>query len=761
MFKRNMRIKNITSLFLLFVIFCQIGFAEDNIVVNNVTIQGTKRIDLQAALTNITARSGVVSNATIRQDIRNLYKTGFFEQIEARVESSSLIYQVTEKPVIRKVFIKGNEEVSESDLSEYLNFSERRFIDQNAIDIVIRKAINYYKTQGFYDVSFTHSTVAAAENEIDVIFEVKEGKKYKIEEVELRGVSNLDADEMREQIQTQRYKWWSSWLFGTGRVNPDLLQNDKAILKQYLVDHGHVDGFVKDPIIEKRDGELYVTFEVFEGEQYKIGDVTVAGDLIENSEKATLDAIKTQSGEVFSGSMLREDSLKISDKFGDKGYAFANVVPNTSIRRADRLVDVTFTNDKGTQVKIDRIKIKGNTKTYDNVIRRELRVQEQELYSTSKLKRSREVLERLGYFEEVSFSTEPGSKPDEVNMLINVREGSTGTFSVGAGYATSDGPIFNSQLSENNFMGTGRNLTLNADIGTQRENLILSLQDRRLNDSFWSGGVSVMRTDRVFFDFDREMSGGSLNLGYPLEEVFGEWAQDINFSLKYEYMNIDIYNVDPNDAAQFVIDSEGKTTSSSITPSLTRNTINNPLNPIRGSRQVISTEFAGFGGKEDFYLFEASNTIYRPLAETSWGDFIFSMRNQLGYGDTNDGDPFPLFRRYFPGGINSVRGYRVRTLGPKDENGNEYGGSKQFINNFEVIMPLINSAGLKLVVFYDVGEAFDDNQSIDFGELREAYGYGLRWMSPMGPIRLEFGIPIDKQPGEDSMVTLFSFGAPL
>jgi outer membrane protein insertion porin family len=210
-----------------------------------------------------------------------------------------------------------------------------------------------------------------------------------------------------------------------------------------------------------------------------------------------------------------------------------------------------------------------------------------------------------------------------------------------------------------------------------------------------------------------------------------------------------------------VIDSAGKSTASAITPSLIRNTINNPLNPTDGSRQTLSVEFAGLGGDQDFYLVEARNSWFYPMVKTEVGEFVLSNRTTFDYGDSLNDDPFPLYRRFFPGGINTVRGYRNRTLGPTDINGREYGGSKQLINNLEVIFPLINSAGFKGVVFYDAGQAFDDNQSIDISLLRQAWGYGIRWASPMGPIRIEFGYPIDRQPGERSVQTMFSFGAPL
>lgn len=734
--------------------------------VSAVVIEGNRRIDSEALRLNLKARPGDLNSALINEDIKTLYRLGFFEQVSASLVPAGegggriLRYVVVEKPVVRKVLIKGNKDVSESDLSEVLKFGERRFVDKTGVLSIIRRATAYYQQKGYYDAALDFSLEPVGENEVDVTFQVTEGERYKIEEVVFNGLQLLDEDDLRSAIQTKHYKWWNSWLLGTGRVNPEMLQNDKAILQQYLFDHGFVEGGVSEAVVEKRDDGLRVAFDVTEGRQYKVGSLGVSGDLIDNSSAATLAGVALTDGEVFSATKLREDSFKISEKFADRGYAFANVVPDTSLDCQAGLVNVNFVVNQGLPVTIDRILIRGNEKTYDNVIRRELKVQEQELYSATKLKRSQTLLERLGYFEEVSIATEPKPDKDKVDLKVNVREGSTGAFSAGAGYSTSDGAIFNVRISENNFLGTGRMISFDVDVGTERENYVLSLTDRRFNDTYWSTGIEAMRAEREFFDFDRTLTGGGVSFGYPLEEAFGSWAEDLSFSTKYQYLDIEITDVDP-DSAQLVLDSVGTSTVSGVTPRLVRNTINNPLNPSSGSRQDLSIELTGLGGQEDYYLLEFRNTWYYPLFSMGAGNLVFSWRFHVGYGETYDGETFPLFRRYFPGGINSVRGFENRSLGPKDENGHEYGGNKELINNFELIFPLVESAGLKGVTFFDAGEAFDDNQSIDIGELRQAYGFGLRWMSPMGPIRIEFGFPLDKQEGEDSFVTMFSFGAPM
>ena len=745
----------------------QFSYAQSvgrDFVIDAVEIVGTDRVDASAVKLQLKSAYGRVTESLISEDVRAIYRTGFFDQVSAEIvpfgDRTVLRYTVAEKPVVRKVFVKGNNEVSEKDLADVIKFDGRKFLDKAKIDSIQKAAISYFQTQGFYDAQISNSTTKVTHNEVDVTFLVKEGPRYRIHEVIFNGLKNVDEGELLDVVQTKSYKWWSSWVFGTGRLNRALLDNDKALMLQLLLDKGYVDASISDAEVSIRDQGIYVTFNVQEGTKYKIGRLSASGDLIEGSKDKTLDGVKSESGNDFGAAKVREDSFVISEKYTDKGFAFANVVPNTKINRDTGTIDIDFQIDKGKPVTINRIAIRGNSKTYDNVIRREVSLSEQELFSSSKIKRSQEVLQRLGYFEEVNITSEPSDQANKVDLNVNVREASTGSFSIGAGYATSDGTLFNARISENNIFGSGRSVSLNVDYGSQRDNIVLSFNDRRVNDSFLALGADLYRTNRQFIDFDRGMSGAGLTAGYPLEQLAGEFFQDIQFSTKYEYFSIDIGNINNESAAPLVIQSKGSSTASAITPGLVRNTINNPLNPTTGSLQAVSIEDAGLSGDQDYWLAEANQSLYHPLLTGEWGELTFSWRTRFGYGESRTDDPFPLFKRFFPGGINSVRGFNARTMGPKDANGNEYGGSKQLINNFDIIFPLINSAGLRGVFFYDIGDAFDDNQDINFGSMRKAVGYGIRWASPMGPIRLEFGYPMDAQPGE-GMVTLFSFGAPI
>jgi outer membrane protein insertion porin family len=742
------------------------GHAQSAHTIEGVAIEGNRAVDAAAIRAQLVKQKGSLTNEEVSASVKALYLTGFFDQVSASIVDQPrggkvLKLVVVEKPVVRKVFIRGNKEIKESDLAAVLQLTGRRFIDRGKLDAIARRATSYYQSQGFYDVTFASSVVPVSDGLVDVTFTVSEGERYRIRAVRFSGLKELDDSDLIEAMQTRRYRWYSSWITGTGRLNKDQLENDRNVLRQYLLDHGFLEGSVGDPVISKEDNGLVVTFDIEEGPIYQIGSVTARGDLIDGSEEKTLEGLELEIGETFSATKVREESFRVSDKFTDRGYAFANVVPNTELDRGEHKVNLTFDVSQGSLVQVNRIAVRGNQKTYDNVIRRELKVGEQEQYSSSKIRRSQELLQRLGYFEEVNISQEPAAEPNTVDLTVNVREASTGSFSAGAGYSSADGPIANARLSEDNIFGTGRRAVLNFDLGTERRNALASVTDPRFMDSYFSLGADIYKTEREFDDYDRTLLGGAFTVGYPFEQLFGEWFADINGSLRYEYNDVDIDNIDREDASDFVIASEGQSKVSSLIPKLVRNTIDNPVNPTKGSRQTLSFEYAGLGGDEDYYLAEAVNQFYYPLFKTDAGPWVFSWRFNLAYGEAKDDEQLPLFRRYFPGGINSVRGFKNRSLGPQDSRGNEFGGAKQVVNNLEVIFPLLSAAGLRGVVFFDLGEAFDDNEDIDFGELRQAYGAGIRWTSPLGPIRVEFGFPLDRESGESSMVTLFSFGAPI
>lgn len=734
-------------------------------LISVVKVAGNYRIDTESILSVVRARAGSeLSTEVVQSDIKAIYRLGFFDSVEAdkNIVDGRLVltYLIHERPAIKEIRFSGNDEFSNDTLKEKLNLDARKFLDKRKIQASMDELKKYYQEEGYYGTKIKYVTKDVKAGEVILTFEIEEGEKKVIRKLTFLGNRALDEDDLDEGLGTSTYSWLWSWATGSGVVKKEVLEQDTRVLQHTYLTKGYADIKVSEPEIKEIDNGLEVVFTVDEGEKYNFGKIEATGTLLEGGQKDTLKDIKSLNGETFNVDLLREDVFTVTDKFTDIGYAFANVDPLTKIDRDKKIVDVNYTIDKGDIIKINRINVVGNDKTQDNVIRRNLRIGEQETYSSSKIKRSQELLRRLGFFDEVTISPEKTEKPGEVDLSVAVKEAMTGQFSAGAGVSSGDGFIVTSKISENNLMGTGNALSLDINAGQLRQNYILSFQNPRVNDSFFSLGADAAITQRNFQDFLRKQDGGSITGGYPLWFLGEEFRDDVRATLGYELMQNEITDIG-DDVAQLVRDQEGRSVSSSIIPGITRSTIDNPLDPSSGSKQVLRFEYAGVGGDQKYILGTGRNSWYYPVYQTSFGNFVFSQRTQVGWGEPQSGDRFPLFQRFFPGGINSIRGFNARRVGPQDENGNYYGGSKQLIMNFEMIFPLVPSIGLNGVTFYDMGNAFDDNQNIGFSDMRKAVGWGIRWRSPLAPIRIEIGYPLDKQEGEKSMVTNFSFGAPL
>jgi outer membrane protein insertion porin family len=736
-------------------------FAE----LERVSIEGNYRIDTSSILPVIGSRIGDPFNKNqVRDDIKAIYRLGFFELVEAdKTETPSgtvLVFRVKERPAIRKVKFKGNDKVSTSTLKSKLNLDARKFLDKRKIQAGITELLAYYQEEGYYGTEITYTTEDEKPGEVALVFEVNEGTEKVIRKVRYLGNYQVPASDIKSVTRTSPYSRWTSWATGTGVVKKEELANDVRVIQHLYLTKGYADVSVSQPEIRDIDKGLEVIFKIDEGEQYSFGNITASGTLLDESMSSTLEGVKSSSGSTFNVDNLREDVFRITDKFTDIGFAFTNVDPITSINRNDKTVDVTFSVNKGDEIKVNRINIVGNDKTKDNVIRRSLRINEQDIYSSSRVARSEELLKRLGFFDEITISPERTEESGEVDLSVAVKEAMTGQFSAGAGVSSGDGFIVTSRISENNLMGTGNMLALDINSGRLRQNYILSFFNPQVNDSLFSFGADAAITQRDFEDFLRRQDGGSLNVGYPLWFLGEEVADDVRLSLGYELMQNEISSVREN-SAQLIRDQEGRSLTSAIIPGITRSTIDNPLDPTRGSRQMVRFDYAALGGDLKYWLTQVNNSWYYPLYETSFGSFVFSQRTRFGWGESLDGERFPLFQRFFPGGINSLRGFDARRVGPQDEEGSYFGGNKQVIMNFELIFPLVPSVGLNGVAFYDMGNAFDDDQNIGFGGMRKAVGWGIRWRSPLAPIRLEFGHPLDRREGEKGIVTNFSFGAPI
>ena len=724
----------------------------------------------------------------INKDLKAIYGLGYFEGVEVYYRRApgglALIFSVKEKPAVSGVEFEGNDALSSDSLKEVVLIKESRFIDEKALVQSAEKIKEKYRNEGFKKADVQYEVVddEKATGQVKVVYKIDEGDKVVVREIAFSGNEVFSDSELADVISTRPYFWLVSWVTGRGTYRRDQLKYDAALIKEHYLNHGYVEIKIADPIVEElEEGDLKVTYKIFEGPVYSIGSLDAEGALVEDSKEKTLADISLAVGETFSVDKMRKDAEDIRALLADVGYAFADVKPQTRVDYKNQEVDLLFDIESGPLVYIDQIEISGNKKTRDKVIRRELRFEEQDLYSYANIKKSERFLKRLGYFEDVAIDPERIGKSDRVKIGVAVKEGQTGSFSIGAGASSSDGFVFLGRVQDKNFLGTGNEVALEVNAGSETERYLARFFNPRIADTHWSAGVEGFSLAREFDEFDRKRSGGGISIGYPLWFLGEDIADDFKWGLRYELVREQIEDVEDT-APPFVMAEEGGNTVSSATLSLVRNTIDNPLSPTEGSRQLLSFEQAGLGGDRDFWVVRAANTIYFPLFNTSFGSFVLANRTSLDYAEATDrtvsGESarMPLSRRFFSGGINSVRGYEARSLGPTEQTTRldsqgrpitvEIGGAKQLVNNIELLIPILKDAGLKGLLFYDIGNAFDDDENIDFkvSEFRRAVGWGFRWKTPLAPFRIEIGYPLDRPDDSrdsDGVQVHFSVGAPL
>jgi outer membrane protein insertion porin family len=538
-----------------------------------------------------------------------------------------------------------------------------------------------------------------------------------------------------------------SWATKSGTYKEDILERDLDAILAFYMQKGFYLVKVGKPQVTHGPQHIQVMIPIEEGRQFRVGKVDIQGDLIHPKEDLS-QHLKIHPGEILNRDRIRESMDRLTDFYADKGYAFVDVNPQTVINQENNWVDLTFEIRPGRKVFFERIHITGNTKTRDKVIRREIQAAERELFSLSAVKRSREKLNQLAYFKQVDLSTKKGTDDDKLDMNVRVEEGPTGMFSVGGGYSTMDQFMAMVQISNRNLFGRGQKVSLSAQLGAIAQYYNLSFTEPWLFDTPVSAGGDLYRTQRIYDDYTVKRTGGGIRLGIPLfEQVRGNTG--------YVYEIVDLSDVRAS-ASSYIQEQAGVTTTSSISFSLRRDTRDHYLEPSKGSDNTVSLEYAGgpLGGTNFFTRYAANSAWYY----TPFWKMTFMGRGRIGYIQSNEGHLIPLYERYRLGGIYSLRGFKTWSVGPKDSNGEVIGGDKELLFNVEAIFPLIPSIKLKGLLFFDAGNAFDIAENYRMDKLRTSVGAGVRWISPVGPLRLEWGYNLSPKEGEQRHGWEFTIG---
>lgn len=727
------------------------------IQVDSVNVRGNRRVEKAAILAVIdTAKGDMLDHEQLDRDLRNIYKMGFFTNVKIETQEGPggrvVVFQVTEKPSVGRISFEGNEKEDDDDLSEEVGLKRYSILDRNEVRQGTNRLREYYRKKGYYRVEIEEKIEALPNNEVHVRYLIEENEKIYISRIEFLGNQRFDDDDLKDLMETSE-KGFLSWITKSGYLDSKKLDFDLQKISAYYHNHGFIHAKVGEPRIkyEKEEG-LLISIDVQEGHEYSVGRVLIEGQLIKPG-KELLQEVQINEREVFNRETVRNDIQNLRDLYADEGYAYAEVSPRMLEDDENFSVDITYEISKKEKVRFERINIGGNTATRDKVIRRELKVAEGEYFSAQDLRRSAENLHRLGFFEDVQINTHKGSAEDLMLLDVKVKERPTGSFSLGAGYSSVDKSFGVLEISQNNFLGLGQKLVGSAKLGQISSEFDIKFVEPWLLDKPLSLGVDLYRIeeDDEDEDYTKESFGSAVNFGFPLG--IDEFTKG---SVKYGYDDSDIRDV--SESASFEIrDMEGRNVTSSVTLGLSRDSRDKPWNTSKGSVNRVSFEYAGggLGGDVYFNKYFARSAWYFPL----FWDTVLLLQGRWGLIEDRDGGKLPVFHKFRLGGINTVRGFDYRSISPLDPaTGDRIGGEKMMAYNLEYRFPLLEEQGVVGLVFFDAGNVFTDEENYTFSDIRRSVGSGIRWYSPVGPLRLEYGHVLNRKEGEPSGNWEFTVG---
>jgi len=755
----------------------------DTGVITKVNVQGNRRVESDAIRAAIPLKPGdTFDRDKLKAALIAVWRMGYFNDVKLDVSRAKppltgyvLTVLVSEKPAVREVKLEGNEELSKDDFKDTIEVKPFQILDQEAVRKSAKKMQEKYVEKGFFLAEVTPKIVPLPNNEVNVIFQVNEHAKITVKEVRFVGNRAASASMLKDAMLTQEGSPFS-FLTGAGTYREDAFQRDEIVLQGLYFDMGYIYVKFGKPAIELSPDKRYIfiTMTIEEGDPFDVGKIDVSGDLLRPKQEL-LAMIETRPGDRFSKTRLQNDMNRLLDVYKDQGYAYANVTPDTAVDAERKIVDLTYVFQKGQPVSIEKIEVVGNTKTRDKVIRREMRIAEGDLYNGTKVRASKARVTALGFFDSVEINQKRGTSDDKMVLEVSVKEKLTGTFQVGFGFAGGENFFGQAQLAQNNLFGYGHTASLSLQLSSVRQLFQLSYLDPYVLDSQWTGSIDLYRSELAYTGFNRGANGGSLTAGYDFSN-FAPWLEDFRVFLTYTLENVKVQAaVGTQDvlANQFL---SGLT--SSIRISFNYDKRDNRLFPTSGHLESASAEFASslLGSENLFQRYRFIERFYRPL----WLGMVFKTNISIGYIRATDpvNHPVAISEKFFEGGINSIRGYTLRSISPtlkiatvSEPNAGiidfPVGGNKELITNWEVEFPLLGSAGLRGVGFFDAGNVFSEQENFFQSSQRNgtlplglflSLGFGLRWFSPLGPLRFEVGFPLTRRPIDEAYLFEFTIG---
>jgi len=731
--------------------------------VTSIEIRGNKKIELPAIEGRLTLKPGdPYTPENVRGQIKILYETGYFEDVHVETEPTpegiALSFVVQEKPFITEIVFDGNEELSDDKLKEKITIKSQAFLDQQQAKESAEKIRLAYQEDGYFSAQVIPIVQTLDEDRKRLTFFIKEGEKAKIKIVNFDGMRSATKGEIFKVTATREWVPWyglftqfklPSFLSDAGVLKREEMNNDVERIREVLLNKGYLNAQVGLPSVELSEDKKWfnVTYAVNEGEPFTVAEVGFRGNTV-FEEPELRDKMRIRPGEIFQRQKIRDEITRLTDLYGSRGYAFAEVVPNVNPNTEERTATIILNIKEGEMMRIRQININGNDKTKDNVIRRELRVDEQDVIDTPSLKRSFQRLNNLNFFETVEILPQQ-VEADKVDLNVRVKEKPTGQFSIGGGFSTLDKLVAIADITEGNLGGNGWMGRIRGQLGQQRTLGLITFRNPYLNDSLTSMQIDVYRSMTNYITYFEKKTGASL--------TFGRWLSEYvngSISLVAEQLNFS----DPTaDAPELILQQLGTQSTTGFRTMLARDTRDYFMDPRTGMRTSVGLDFGTpyLGGTNNFVKYYLDAIKYTPLPF----DTRFSIHARYGVAEGLHGKPIPLTERFFVGGINTMRGFVFGRAGPVTPSGSLLGAAKELIFNNDFIFTISSEAKLNGVIFFDWGNGFNDGESVSFGALRTAAGLEGRWISPFGPLRAAYGINLDPRPGERKGVFEFTIGS--
>lgn len=735
--------------------------AADGFVVEDIQVRGLQRISAGTVFNYLPVNIGETFTVDkAGPSIRALFETGFFKDITLERDAGTLIVNVVERPSIAKIIFEGNKDLSTEDLQKALDsigLSEGKVFNRLVLEKVEQELRRQYFSHGKYGLKIETDVTNLTRNRVGIHIKISEGRVAKIKQINIVGNKVFEKDDLIGEFELSTTNWLSFYT-KDDQYSKQKLSADLERLRSYYLDRGYIKFAIESTqvAITPDKKEIYITVNVDEGDLYTLEKVKVSGNLIVPPEEL-IGLVQVGPGEIFSRKNATQTSKAISDRLGDEGYVFANVNMVPDINEEQKTVEMTFFVDPGKRVYVRRINMRGNTKTRDEVLRREMRQMESSWASTSKIERSKTRLERLGYFEEVNVETPPVvGTADQIDVNYSVVERSSGNLTAGVGFSQTQGIVFNANVSQDNVFGSGKRV----NVAFNNSDIITQYRFGYFDPYFTLDGVSMGydigysardANQANISNYSTDVINSGFNFGLPLNEF-----DRLRFNIDVKHTKLNTSSFSSDEIVNFVEDEGDKFLTFETSVGWTHDTLNRAIFPTEGGQQRLSAMATIPGSDLEYYKVAYKHQQYFPLAR----DFTFRLLGELAYGDGyGKTDDLPFFEHYFAGGVRSVRGYNDNTIGPRDSNNRPFGGSTKIIGKAELFFPvpfMEESRSIRLGTFFDAGTVSED---LNIDGMRYSVGLSGEWLSPFGALAVSLAMPLNADDNDDEQVFQFSFGS--